>query len=52
MSAELVGVACSAYLFLITLYCWARYLIWHQPRGKHPRRRLHGTPKKYKVRRG
>jgi hypothetical protein len=52
MSADLLATAGVAYLFLITLYCWARYLIWHEPRGKHPSRHLHGTPKKYKVRRG
>lgn len=52
MSRELIGVACSAYLFLITLYCWVRYLIHYQPRPKHKSRHLHGTPRKYKVRRG
>jgi len=52
VSRDLLAMTISTYVFLVVLYCWVRYLIWHEPRGKHPRRHLHGTPRKYKVRRG
>lgn len=50
MSRDLFLVACSGYLFLVTLFCFVRYVTYHQERPKVETWRKHGTP--YKARKG
>lgn len=52
MSTDLLATAGLAYLALLGWWCAVRYIQHYEPRGEHPRRHLHGTPRKYKVRRG
>jgi len=37
MSRDLLAMTLSTYAFLVLWYCFLRYIIHYQPRGKLPR---------------
>jgi hypothetical protein len=52
MSNDLLATAGAGFVALTVWFCWVRAMTYYEPRGKHPRRHLHGTPYKGRVRRG